>query len=948
VATRRTASARVLPAVCALLASIALSAALATHAEAAPQSGALSQLSGAFDCVGETTETSEGNTCGTLVTTGTHNAFQVQLSPEGKNAYSVAVDGDLIEYARDEASGALSVIGCITAGTDRCAPGHVTENVAELTNPTAIALSPDGKNAYVTAIGKDAVLEFERNQETGLLTPMNEGKACVTEEATGECEFDGAKGLHEPYGVTVSPGAGENVYVTAVKGEAVAEFARNASTGILEPLAAGSECIGGPTSTCPVASVKGMFEPLSVVVSPDGKNVYVAAGAEGAQGAVVAFEREAGGALKQLPEPEGCISEKIAGCEVATALQGSEDLAISPDERNVYATSAHDNAIVELERVGPNGALEQLAEPHGCLASGPIGGCGEATSIGDSRGVAVSPEGDDVYIGSAGENGVAAFARNAEGALEQLPGSAACVTSNASGCEASNKLLGLTEARRVAVSPDGTNVYVAGQKAGAIVELARAVTPTVTGIGPKSGSEDGGTEVTIGGTGFVEGATVTFGSSAASNVRVNSGTSITATAPPGSATAEVSVSTPMGTSAKSSADRFYYAHLSEPPHELGGLALAQYCRSVGDEEQVTLSKGEVEGPNYAYGNWACVPSHGADVPIAETGPAPSMENACHSQHGESAYAYPENPDNAFSWNCYEDPTVTKVEPQEGPAAGGTAVTITGTNFAASSTVAFGSSDATHVRFNSATSLTATAPQGTGTVDVRVSTFDGASAASVADRFTYTSPSSPLTAKISSLAPIASVAVVVAPPKLAVSGNLAPVSGRVLVKLPGSSTFVALESLEQVPFGTVIDATHGKVTVTTVGPHGALQTMTFFEGEFKLTQARNGMVTATLTGGNFSVCPTARERSHIARASASGASHASGKHVVRKLWAEGHGSYTTKGNYAAGAVLGTRWLTEDLCDGTLIHVATDSVAVTNLVNHRHATVKAGHSYLAKAP
>jgi hypothetical protein len=190
--------------------------------------------------------------------------------------------------------------------------------------------------------------------------------------------------------------------------------------------------------------------------------------------------------------------------------------------------------------------------------------------------------------------------------------------------------------------------------------------------------------------------------------------------------------------------------------------------------------------------------------------------------------------------------------------------------------------------------------------------------------------------------------VVAPPKLAVSGNLAPVSGRVLVKLPGSSTFVALESLEQVPFGTVIDATHGKVTVTTVGPHGALQTMTFFEGEFKLTQARNGMVTATLTGGNFSVCPTARERSHIARASASGASHASGKHVVRKLWAEGHGSYTTKGNYAAGAVLGTRWLTEDLCDGTLIHVATDSVAVTNLVNHRHATVKAGHSYLAKAP
>jgi hypothetical protein len=57
--------------------------------------------------------------------------------------------------------------------------------------------------------------------------------------------------------------------------------------------------------------------------------------------------------------------------------------------------------------------------------------------------------------------------------------------------------------------------------------------------------------------------------------------------------------------------------------------------------------------------------------------------------------------------------------------------------------------------------------------------------------------------------------------------------------------------------------------------------------------------------------------------------------------------STKGNYASGAVLGTRWLTSDLCGGTLIRVLRDRVAVTNLVNHRHVTVTAGHSYLAKA-
>ena len=137
-----------------------------------------------------------------------------------------------------------------------------------------------------------------------------------------------------------------------------------------------------------------------------------------------------------------------------------------------------------------------------------------------------------------------------------------------------------------------------------------------------------------------------------------------------------------------------------------------------------------------------------------------------------------------------------------------------------------------------------------------------------------------------------------------------------MKLPGSSIFVALTGLRQIPFGTIIDATNGKVIVTTGGRNGVIQTITYSQGEFKLTQARDGLVVATLVGGNFTVCPTARERSHLAHASAK---RASGKHVVRKLWAEGHGSYSTKGNYATGAVLGTRWLTEDLCEGTLIRV-----------------------------
>ncbi|HTO76318.1 MAG TPA: IPT/TIG domain-containing protein [Thermoanaerobaculia bacterium] len=56
------------------------------------------------------------------------------------------------------------------------------------------------------------------------------------------------------------------------------------------------------------------------------------------------------------------------------------------------------------------------------------------------------------------------------------------------------------------------------------------------------------------------------------------------------------------------------------------------------------------------------------------------------------------------------PTVTSISPTSGPAAGGTAVTITGTNFAAGATVKFGTVAATNVVFVSATSITCKAPK----------------------------------------------------------------------------------------------------------------------------------------------------------------------------------------------------------------------------------------------
>jgi IPT/TIG domain/FG-GAP repeat len=92
----------------------------------------------------------------------------------------------------------------------------------------------------------------------------------------------------------------------------------------------------------------------------------------------------------------------------------------------------------------------------------------------------------------------------------------------------------------------------------------------------------------------------------------------------------------------------------------------------------------------------------------------------------------------------EQPVVTSITPTSGPTAGGTQVTITGTNLAAGPVVRFGSVQAGSPSIGTAPGkpdvLTVTSPpHQAGTVDVTVTTPGGTSAATAADRFTYIGP-----------------------------------------------------------------------------------------------------------------------------------------------------------------------------------------------------------------
>jgi hypothetical protein len=81
------------------------------------------------------------------------------------------------------------------------------------------------------------------------------------------------------------------------------------------------------------------------------------------------------------------------------------------------------------------------------------------------------------------------------------------------------------------------------------------------------------------------------------------------------------------------------------------------------------------------------------------------------------------------------PIVTGTSPNTGPPAGGTSVTITGQQLAGATAVHFGSATGT-ITANTATSITATSPAGSGVVDVTVTAGGKTSTISQQDRFSY--------------------------------------------------------------------------------------------------------------------------------------------------------------------------------------------------------------------
>lgn len=360
--------------------------------------------------------------------------------------------------------------GCLvdrSAPAGRCGTARALKGPGPFMGSRAIALSEDGENAYVASSRSDAIAIFARNKRTGTLLQRSGTDGCIAAKGSGGCAK--AIGLDGPNSVALSPD-GRYLYATSRNSSSVTAFRRNRSTGALSQLRGAAGCVSGlPVPGC--GTGRALVGPDVLALSPDGRNVYV--GSFLGNALAVFARSASTGALTQPEGTAGCIAASAtSSCATALGLEAPEGMAVSADGTSVYVASALSNALVAFARDTSTGTLAQATDGSGCIVESPLTGCSTGVQLSGANAVAVSSDDDDVYVTSLFSDSVTAFSRsNSPAALAQKPGTAGClIYLRAAGCSFGRAL---SAPEGLAISPDGTSVYAAAFATGAIAVLDR-------------------------------------------------------------------------------------------------------------------------------------------------------------------------------------------------------------------------------------------------------------------------------------------------------------------------------------------------------------------------------------------------------------------------------------------------------------------------------------------
>lgn len=240
-------------------------------------------------------------------------------------------------------------------------------------------------------------------------------------------------------------------------------------------------------------------------------------------------------------------------------------------------------------------------------------------------------------------------------------------------------------------------------------------------ISPNQGSTGGGTTVTITGTNLTGTTAVKFGSKSATNVTNVSPTQVTAVSPSGTGTVGVTVTTSGGTSNPVS-----YFYVGAPFKSSLGTSSGPLA---GGNTITVNGTGLSTATSVSFGGVTATPTVVNDSELSVAVPA----GAAAGPVGVSVTTAG-GTNNGLSYTYVDNPTITTIAPDEGPASGGTAVTVSGTNLDTTDSVTV---DGAAAPFSvvSATTLSVVTPPGTaGPADVVVTNPSGS--ATAVGGFTY--------------------------------------------------------------------------------------------------------------------------------------------------------------------------------------------------------------------
>lgn len=436
------------------LATAALLAAGGRSAGVAAQGG-LARLAGTSGCISQTAP-GEDPIKGCARGIGLLGLAGIAVSTDGLNAYVASYDSNAVaSFTRDQSTGALKEQNCVsangTSGIDgtkgACADGNA------LAGAGSVAISPDNAFVYATSAGADGIAIFAKGAkgltEIGCVRSV---RTCVKASALS--------GLSQ---IALTPD-GKNAYAVAAGSDAVVMFGRDVTTGLLTPLGCISD--DGNDGVCKTGNALRGAD--AIVVSPDGKQVYVGTGSSNS---VLTFNRDPEtGLLGQ----RGCIMQDAphpGSCVAGSGLEDVSSLALSPDGRTLYATAYSSSAVAVFARTPSTGALRWI----GC-ESDPGGddvkdGCGHGHPLGYPERLAVGKDGNHLYVTT--ESGLTFLQRNAATGALSVSG---CLVSEdywdddlKSLCQLAPNLVAPYD---VALSPDQRNVYVASYESNSLSVLA--------------------------------------------------------------------------------------------------------------------------------------------------------------------------------------------------------------------------------------------------------------------------------------------------------------------------------------------------------------------------------------------------------------------------------------------------------------------------------------------